>query len=182
MSAATRAPAAQTGRSPGRSAASQSARHHASHARAVGLRYMTDDAPGIQRRRQGSGFYYIRPDGSRVRDAVTLGRIRSLVIPPAWEEVWIAPSPNAHLQATGRDQRGRKQSRYHPRWRQTRDSNKFDRMIAFGEALPRIRRQTQRHLKLPGLPREKVLAAVVQCLEKTLIRVGNQEYADTNDS
>jgi DNA topoisomerase-1 len=115
-----------------------------------------------------------------IRDFDTLTRIRSLAIPPAWTEVWICPDANGHVQATGRDARGRKQPRYHPRWRETRDQTKFERMIDFARALPRIRRITGRHLRLRGLPREKVLAAVVQLLEKTLIRVGNEEYKRTN--
>lgn len=151
-------------------------------AREAGLRYVTDEGPGIRRVRRGKSFAYVSPHGKAVRDAATLGRIKSLVIPPAWQDVWIATSQTAHLQATGRDERGRKQFRYHPKWREVRDGNKFDKMIAFGKALPHIRRVTARHLKLPGLPREKVLAAVVQCLEKTLIRVGNEEYASTNKS
>ncbi|HZZ42071.1 MAG TPA: hypothetical protein VFE58_03975 [Tepidisphaeraceae bacterium] len=150
-------------------------------AREAGLRYVTDEGPGIERRRRGKGFYYVR-GGKVVRDKGTLGRIKGLVIPPAWEGVWIAPVANAHLQATGRDQRGRKQSKYHEKWREVRDGDKFGRVIAFGKALPRIRKVTARHLRMKGLPREKVLAAVVQCLEKTLIRVGNDEYTQANHS
>ncbi len=152
------------------------------HARQAGLRYVTDEGPGIRRVRRGKGFDYVSPSGKVVRDGRTLARIKSLVIPPAWEEVWIATSANAHLQATGRDDRGRKQFKYHPKWREVRDGNKYEKVIDFGRALPRIRRVTGRHLRLPGLPREKVLAAVVQCLEKTLIRVGNEEYATSNKS
>jgi DNA topoisomerase-1 len=151
-------------------------------ARAAGLRYTSDDRPGIVRRRAGKGFSYRGPDGQPIRDERTLARIRSLAIPPAYTDVWISPDPRGHLQATGRDAKGRKQYRYHPRWREVRDETKYDRMIAFGQALPRIRERTDQDLRLPGLPREKVLAAVVQLLEKTLIRVGNDEYARQNGS
>jgi DNA topoisomerase-1 len=151
-------------------------------ARAAGLRYVSDLAPGIHRLRAGRGFRFLSAAGRPVRDRATLDRIRSLVIPPAWTDVWICADPNGHLQATGRDARGRKQYRYHPRWRETRDETKFDRMIEFGHALPRIRSRTEADLKLDGLPRPKVLATVVQLLEKTLIRVGNDEYARANQS
>ena len=152
-------------------------------ASATGLKYVSDHSPGI--RREGSNpknFRYISPTGRVVKDAPTLRRIRSLVIPPAWTKVWICPAHDGHIQATGLDARGRKQYRYHPLWRQARDETKFHRMIAFGKILPKIRKITSRHLKLPGLPREKVLAALVQLLEKTLIRVGNAEYARDNHS
>jgi DNA topoisomerase-1 len=122
------------------------------------------------------------PDGERVDDRATLDRIRSLAIPPAWEDVWVCPDPRGHLQATGRDARGRKQYRYHPRWRDVRDANKFDRLVAFGLTLPKIRKRTGKDLARPGLPREKVLAAVIRLLEATLIRVGNDEYARENRS
>ena len=151
-------------------------------ARAAGLRYVNGEGPGIRRLRAGSGFRYVDAEGRPVRDPDGLRRIRSLVIPPAWTDVWICPIPNGHLQATGRDARGRKQYRYHPRWREVRDETKYDRMIAFGRALPRIRRRTQKDLRKPGLPREKVLATVVRLLETTLIRVGNEEYARENHS
>jgi DNA topoisomerase I len=128
------------------------------------------------------GFEYYDPGGSRVREESELERIRKLAIPPAWTDVWICPNPKGHVQATGRDARGRKQYRYHSRWRVVRDETKYDRTIAFGEALPRIRARTERDLARPGLPREKVLATVVQLLEKTLIRVGNDEYAKANKS
>ena len=128
------------------------------------------------------GFGYFDPAGSRITDDNELARIRKLAIPPAWTDVWICPSPKGHLQATGRDARGRKQYRYHPRWRAVRDETKYDRVVAFGEALPRIRARTERDLDRPGLPREKVLAAVVQLLARTLIRVGNDEYARANQS
>jgi DNA topoisomerase-1 len=151
-------------------------------ARAAGLRYTSDTRPGVRRRRSGSGFVFIDPSGRRVRDPEALRRFRGLVIPPAWTDVWICPDPLGHLQATGRDARGRKQYRYHPLWREVRDETKFDRMIAFAQALPTVRRRTAEDLRKPGLPREKVLATVVQLLEKTLIRVGNDEYARQNGS
>ena len=130
----------------------------------------------------GLHFSYIGPDGSRIRDPAILQRIRSLAIPPAWTDVWISPRPNGHIQATGRDAKGRKQYRYHPRWRTVRDEAKYERMIEFGRTLPKIRERTDADLARSGLPREKVLAAVVQLLEKTLIRVGNEEYAQENRS
>ncbi len=151
-------------------------------AREAGLRYVHDDTPGIRRVRAGKGFRYVGPAGKPVRDPDDLRRIWSLVIPPAWTDVWICPTPTGHLQATGLDARGRKQYRYHPRWREVRDETKYGRMIAFGKALPRIRARAQQDLARPGLPREKVLAAVVRLLESTLIRVGNEEYARQNGS
>ena len=151
-------------------------------ARDAGLRYVTDAAPGIRRIRRGRGFGYIDVDERPIRDEETLGRIKRLAIPPAWNDVWICSSPNGHLQATGRDARGRKQYRYHPRWRAHRDEIKFDRLIEFAESLPRIRRRTNRDLKRRGLPREKVLAGIVRLLELTLIRIGNEEYARLNRS
>jgi len=151
-------------------------------AKAAGLRYVHDDRPGIRRKRAGKGFTYVDPDEQTVRDEKTLARIKSLVIPPAWKDVWICPSPNGHLQATGIDEKGRKQYRYHPRWREVRDENKYTRMILFAGALPKIRERTKQDLAKPGLPREKVLATIVNLLEKTLIRVGNEEYAKENKS
>jgi DNA topoisomerase I len=148
----------------------------------AGLRYVSDSTPGIRRRRAGTGFTYLDPGGRRITDGATLARIRSLAIPPAYADVWISPRPNGHIQATGRDARGRKQYRYHPRWREVRDETKFGRMLAFSEALPRIRKRVEQDLSRPGLPREKVLAAVVLLLELTGIRVGNDEYARTNQS
>ncbi|HEY7634448.1 MAG TPA: DNA topoisomerase IB [Gemmatimonadales bacterium] len=148
----------------------------------AGLRYVSDSAPGIRRLRSGKGFRYVGPDGRAVRDPGTLNRIRSLAIPPAYTDVWISPSPNGHIQATGRDARGRKQYRYHPRWREVRDETKYGRMLDFSAALPRIRRRVERDLGLAGLPREKVLATVVRLLECTGIRVGNDEYARANGS
>ena len=151
-------------------------------ARSAGLRYVDDRRPGISRQRRGKGFSYVHIDGRPMCDGETLTRIRSLAIPPAWRDVWICPDPNGHLQATGRDARGRKQYRYHPRWREVRDGNKYERMIAFGRALPLIRSRVQKDLARPGLSREKILATVVRLLELTLIRVGNEEYAKSNDS
>jgi DNA topoisomerase-1 len=151
-------------------------------ARLAGLRYVMDGKPGIRRRRRGKGFSYLDPAGQPLRDSRERRRIEALAIPPAWTEVWICPLANGHLQATGRDARGRKQYRYHPDWRTVRDETKFGRMAAFGEALPRLRARLEDDLALPGLPREKVLAAVVKLLETTLIRVGNEEYARENDS
>jgi DNA topoisomerase-1 len=151
-------------------------------ARAAGLRYVRDDRPGISRKRSGKHFRYLRPDGKPVRDRRELRRIRSLAIPPAWTQVWICPVPNGHLQATGHDSKGRKQYRYHPQWRSLRDEAKYDRMILFGRALPRIRAHVQQDLQQPGLPRTKVLATVVRLLETTLIRIGGEEYARTNGS
>src|SRR6476620_4151392 len=151
-------------------------------ARAAGLRYTTDAVPGITRRRSGSGFTYFTASGRVLKDPAELHRIRSLVIPPAWTNVWISPDPRGHLQATGRDARGRKQYRYHPRWREVRDETKYYRLIGFAQILPAVRRRTDADLRRQGLPKEKVLAAVVQLLEKTLIRVGNDEYARHNRS
>ena len=151
-------------------------------AQAAGLRYVSDKAPGIGRRRAGKAFRYFAPDGAPVTDAATLRRIRTLAVPPAWKNVWICPSADGHLQATGRDVRGRKQYRYHRRWREVRDETKYGRMIAFAAALPAIRRRVARDLARPGLPREKVLAALVRLLETTYIRVGNAEYARENES
>jgi len=151
-------------------------------ARAAGLRYVSDTTPGIRRKRSGMGFNYRGPDGATIRDSATLRRIRSLVIPPAWTDVWICPHPNGHLQATGHDAKGRKQYRYHLRWREVRDETKYTRLIAFGEALPRIRERVDHDLGLRGLPRKKVVATVVRLLETTLIRIGNEEYAKTNRS
>lgn len=147
-----------------------------------GLRYTNDEQPGIRRRRAGKGFTYVDPAGNRIRDPETLDRIRKIVIPPAWTDVWISPWSNGHIQATGRDARGRKQYRYHAKYRARRDSAKFQRLLAFARVLPAIREQVDRDLARPGLPREKVLAAVVRLLELTLIRVGNDEYAKLNRS
>ena len=151
-------------------------------AKAAGLRYVSDMRAGIGRKRSGKGFRYIDAEGKAVRDKETLARIKSLVIPPAWTEVWICPNPKGHLQVTGRDARGRKQSRYHPRWREVRDETKYERMIVFGTALPRIRERVEQDLALSGLSRPKVLATIVRLMETTLIRVGNEEYARRNKS
>ena len=151
-------------------------------ARVGGLRYTDDREPGIRRKRAGRGFTYVDPDGKTVRDREIKARIRSLAIPPAWTDVWICTAENGHLQATGRDARGRKQHRYHPRWSARRGEQKFDRMLAFASALPKIRARCEQDLGLRGVPREKVLATVVRLLELTLIRVGNDEYARLNKS
>lgn len=147
----------------------------------AGLTYVSDLDPGISRAKAGHGFNY-RKDGRPVADEATLDRIRKLAIPPAWTEVWICPSGRGHIQATGRDQRGRKQYRYHDGWQASRASHKFDRVVAFGKALPRLRTQVEHDLARRGLPREKVLAAVIRLMELTLIRIGNEEYAKTNKS
>src|SRR5258707_8686335 len=149
-------------------------------ARAASLRYVGDATPGITRRRAGTGFAYRDAEGRAVRDRAVLRRIKALAVPPAWQSVWICPYANGHIQAVGRDARGRKQYRYHPRWRAVRDETKYDRMMEFADALPRIRRRATQDLKLTGLPREKVLAAIVRLLETTFMRVGNEEYAKQN--
>src|SRR3954467_67879 len=149
---------------------------------AAGLHYTTNARPGIRRIRHGSSFRYVTPQGRTIRDPREMDRIRALVIPPAWKDVWIAADPRGHLQAVGRDARGRKQYRYHPKWRVVRDETKYHRLIGFAQALPSIRARTARDLRTPRLTREKVLAAGVQLLEKTLIRVGNDEYARDNRS
>lgn len=146
------------------------------------LRYVTDAKPGITRKKWRKSFRYFDADGKQIKDEATLKRIRSLVIPPAWTDVWICPIANGHLQATGRDARGRKQSRYHPRWREVRDETKYERMKLFGQALPQIRERVEQDLLLPGLPREKVMATIVRLLETTFIRIGNEEYARENHS
>jgi DNA topoisomerase I len=148
----------------------------------AGLRYVSDEMPGICRRRQGTHFKYLDRDGREIAEESTLNRIRGLAIPPAWTEVWICPSTNGHIQGTGRDARGRKQYRYHDRWREARDEDKYGRMIDFAKALPRLRRRVARDMRRRGLPREKVLATVVRLLETTLLRVGNEEYARDNRS
>ena len=150
-------------------------------ARLAGLRYVSETGLGIRRRRAGRGFVYLNGHGP-IREEPTLARIRALVIPPAWRDVWICPTPSGHIQAVGRDARGRKQYRYHARWRQTRDESKYTRMLAFARALPRIRARVDADLGRRGLPREKVLATIVRLLETTLVRVGNEEYARANRS
>ncbi|XGV98039.1 MAG: DNA topoisomerase IB [Leptolyngbya sp. BL-A-14] len=152
-------------------------------AEAIGLRYVTDDIPGIQRKRSGKkGFAYFNPEGDRIRDPEEIRRINALAIPPAYKNVWICPFVNGHLQATGRDAKGRKQYRYHPLWRTIRDQSKFTRMLVFSQSLPQIRQRLEHDLSLPGLPKEKVLAAIVRLMELTRIRVGNEEYARSNQS
>ena len=148
----------------------------------AGLRYVNDDQPGFSRQSKGDEFEYLDTKGKPIRDEHRLLRIKRLAIPPAWRDIWICPSPNGHIQATGRDARERKQYLYHERWREIRDENKYDRMIVFGKALPKIRKQAQKDLDLSGLPRAKVLATVVQLLERSLIRIGNEEYARENKS
>ena len=151
-------------------------------AKAAGLNYVCDTHPGIRRCRRNDGFVYLAADETRLTDEVELARIRALAVPPAYEDVWICADPRGHLQATGRDARQRKQYRYHPYWRQVRDGAKFDRMIDFGEALPRLRRRLRDDLALPGLPRNKVLAIVVSLLDATRIRIGNPTYVRDNAS
>lgn len=143
---------------------------------------MSDEQPGYTRKPKGGDFEYFDTEGKPIRDETRLLRIRRLAIPPAYKEVWISPSPNGHIQATGRDARGRKQYRYHEHWREARDENKYDRMLVFGKVLPKIRRRVKKDLALRGLPRNKVLATVVQLLERTFIRIGNEEYARENKS
>jgi DNA topoisomerase-1 len=151
-------------------------------AKAASLRYVTDNTPGISRRKRGAAFEYIDPAGKVIRDPDELQRFKTLAIPPAWREVWICPMRNGHLQATGRDAKGRKQHRYHARWREVRDENKYGRILAFAKALPLIRERVDSDLRLPGLPRDKILATVVRLLQTSHIRVGNEEYARQNKS
>ncbi len=151
-------------------------------ARSAGLRYVNDSAPGITRQASGEGLRYVGPDGTPIDDEATLARIKALAIPPAWTDVWICKFDNGHLQATGRDAKKRKQYRYHARWRSLRDDVKYERMINFGKVLPDIRRRVDAALRLPGMPREKVLATVVYLLQATMMRIGNEEYARTNKS
>jgi Topoisomerase IB len=148
----------------------------------AGLHYVSDDRPGYTRKTRDRDFEYLDTQSKRIRDGQRLLRIKRLAIPPAWTDVWICPSPTGHIQATGRDARGRKQYRYHERWRELRDENKFERLADFAKALPKIRRRVAKDLKLPGVPREKVVATIVQLLERTLIRIGNEEYARENKS
>ena len=148
----------------------------------AGLTYVSDESPGIRRHRKGKGFQYVSPDGGKVDDVTALKRIKTLAIPPAWTDVWICTKANGHIQATGRDARGRKQYRYHARFREVREGTKYQHMLAFAQSLPAIRGKVSEHLGLRGLPREKVLATVVHLLEATLIRVGSDEYAKQNKS
>ena len=151
-------------------------------AKSAGLRYVSDARPGIRRKKVGTGFSYARADGSKLIEKDVLERIKTLAIPPAWTEVWICPFTDGHIQATGRDAKRRKQYRYHPRFREVRESTKYEHVVAFADALPAIREKVQEHMALRGLPREKVLATVVHLLETTLIRVGNDDYAKRNNS
>ncbi|HGY9625322.1 DNA topoisomerase IB [Pseudomonas juntendi] len=146
------------------------------------LHYVDDSQPGLSRRRWRDRFHYFDTEGQRIRDAQTLARIAALAIPPAYTQVWICPDPQGHLQATGRDARGRKQYRYHPQWRALRDQHKYDRMLAFAQVLPDLRRQLEQHLARPGLDRERVMALVVSLLDSTLIRIGNRQYLKENKS
>src|SRR3954447_3454190 len=148
----------------------------------AGLRYVSDDQPGYSRKRKGDDFEFFDTQGKPIRDEQRVLRIKRLAIPPAWTDVWICPSPNGHIQATGRDARRRKQYRYHDRWREVRDDNKYEKMVLFGQALPKIRKRVDQDLSLPGLPRNKVLGTGVQLLERPFIRVGNEEYARDNKS
>lgn len=148
----------------------------------AGLRYVNDQEPGIGRRRAGKGFAYRMPTGELLQDEAALRRMRSIAIPPAWKDVWICVHPRGHVQATGRDARGRKQYCYHPQFREIRESAKFEHVVGFGQLLPTIRAKVAEHMALPGLPREKVLATVVHLLETTLIRIGNDEYSKQNGS
>lgn len=166
----------------GRRRRRQTAPEPTESAQEAGLRYVSDTMPGISRKRSGTGFTYRGPDGRTITDKKEVARIRSLAIPPAYTDVWICPSPNGHIQATGRDARGRKQYRYHPKWREIRDVTKFERMLEFSRVLPALRRQVEKDMAKPGLSREKVLATVVNLLECTGIRVGNDEYARANRS
>lgn len=153
-----------------------------SAAQEAGLRYVSDTVPGIRRTRVGEDFSYSQPDGKIIQDEKILERVRGLGIPPAWKDVWICPNSRGHIQATGRDAKGRKQYRYHSKWRKIRDETKYDRMLLFGKALPTIRLQVEHDLALRGLPREKVLATLVRLLDTTSIRIGNEEYARENGS
>jgi len=155
---------------------------HAATARKAGLTYVTDSEQGITRKRVGGGFAYYRPDGALIKDRAERKRINSLAIPPAWTDVWICPDPGGHMQVTARDAKGRKQYRYHPRFRARRDQSKFGRMLTFSAALPKLREQIEKDLQPPGLSRRKLLATLVQLLDRTLIRVGNDEYTKANRS
>ena len=151
-------------------------------AETAGLLYVSDEEPGIRRRKSGKGFTYTGPGGKKIDDKATLDRIKSLAIPPAYTDVWICATANGHIQATGRDAKGRKQYRYHPAFREVRESTKYEHMLEFAKGLPAIRKTIDEHMSLRGLPREKVLATVVHLLENTLIRVGNSDYVKQNKS
>jgi DNA topoisomerase I len=148
----------------------------------AGLRYVSDQSPGVHRRRKGRNFTYYDKEGKIIKAAEELKRIRSLAIPPAWEKVWICAQSNGHLQATGFDVKGRKQYKYHPTWREVRDEAKFERLLSFAEVLPKIRSRVDQDMRRPDLSREKVLATIVRLLEISLIRIGNEEYAQENQS
>jgi len=160
----------------------RSSREFVVSAQAAGLRYVTDAVPGIRRRRVGRGFSYVGPDGRVIRERERIRRFRSLVIPPAWSDVWICPIAEGHLQVTARDARGRKQYRYHPNFRAHRDHAKFERMVTLSDVLWKVREHVERDIALPGLPRQKVMATIVWLLERTLIRVGSHELAKVNNS
>jgi len=177
-----RGPAPKNGSRPGPALDADLTTDPVESAKAAGLRYVSDRRPGIGRKRAGRGWSYVGLDGKPVRDRTELKRFASLSIPPAYTDVWISPHPNGHIQATGRDARGRKQYRYHPRWREARDDTKYGRMVVFAQALPALRATVEADLARPGLSRRKVLATVVRLLEVSLIRVGNEEYARTNES
>ncbi len=155
---------------------------HVAAAKSAGLRYVTDAMPGITRKRAGSGWSYVSARGAKIADDEERQRLASLAIPPAWTDVWICPDPRGHLQVTARDVKGRKQYRYHPKFRAERDESKFDRMLAFSAGLPKLRERIEKDLELPGLPRRKLLATMVRLLDKTLIRIGNEEYLKANKS
>jgi DNA topoisomerase-1 len=161
---------------------SERSREHRKAATRAGLRYVTDGFAGVTRKRSGAGWTYYAPGGARIADAATRKRLNSLAIPPAWTEVWICPDPGGHIQATARDARGRKQYRYHPSYREARDQSKFRRMLEFSEALPQLRERVERDLRAEDLSRRQLLATVVRLLDRTLIRVGNDEYARENQS
>ena len=171
-----------TKNSNGKNIDSSVAIESAEAAEEAGLQYVSDDRPGYTRKPRNGEFEYLDTQGKRIRDEQRILRIKRLAIPPAWTDVWICSSPTGHVQATGRDARRRKQYRYHERWRELRDENKFDRLAEFANALPKIRRRVAQDIRLPGLPREKVLATVVRLLERTFIRIGNEEYARDNKS
>jgi DNA topoisomerase-1 len=156
--------------------------HPKDAAESAGLRYVSDKRQGLRRRKSGKGFTYLRADGSTLKEHDVLRRIKALAIPPAWTGVWICPFADGHIQATGRDAKGRKQYRYHPRFREVRESTKYEHVVDFTDALPAVREKVREHMALRGLPREKVLATVAHLLETTLIRVGNDDYAKQNNS
>ena len=175
--------AATTSSMPSRpEATDENAKQSATLAMPPGLRHSDDTRPGYSRKREKDGFAYFDTEGKRIVDEDEITRINALAIPPAYEDVWICPDPRGHLQATGRDARGRKQYRYHPRWRETRDADKYERMAQFGRALPKIRARVARDLMLPGIPCDKVIATIVQLLDTTLVRIGSVEYARENQS